>query len=407
MPPPRSGRRRCRRSSTRSRTTPPITFVGPDATTAGRTASRSASRSPRPPSSACPTRRRRTGSSGSTRTTRRPTRSWRRPSPAPTSCSSSPSTRPYAHRPCCRALTDDPAAKTADAVKLLDTPGQGTAYDFAFHPKFAENDYLYVGWNGDFAGGKRKKKACRITRYTMNAGPAATPSTRSRRRRSSSGSRTGTTAAAVCFGTDGMLYVTSGDGTSDSDADEMGQRTDTAPRQGAAHRRRSPGRRQGVLGPEGQPVRRRHAVRPGDVGLRPAQPVADHLRREDRPHLGRAERPGPVGAGVPRPEGRQLRLERDRGEPPVLPEPQGRPDADRQADRRAPRTPSSARSPAASSTTASSSRSWTGAYIYGDYSTGRIWAMKHDGTKPVWHKELADPADPDHRLRPRTPAANC
>ena len=30
-----------------------------------------------------------------------------------------------------------------------------------------------------------------------------------------------------------------------------------------------------------------------------------------------------------------------------------------------------------------------GAYIYGDYSTGRIWAAKHDGEKVVWHKELA------------------
>ena len=31
----------------------------------------------------------------------------------------------------------------------------------------------------------------------------------------------------------------------------------------------------------------------------------------------------------------------------------------------------------------------SGAYIYGDYSTGRIWAMKHDGKQPVWHKEIA------------------
>ncbi len=31
-----------------------------------------------------------------------------------------------------------------------------------------------------------------------------------------------------------------------------------------------------------------------------------------------------------------------------------------------------------------------GAYVYGDYSTGKIWAMKHDGEKPLWHKELAD-----------------
>jgi mono/diheme cytochrome c family protein len=32
-----------------------------------------------------------------------------------------------------------------------------------------------------------------------------------------------------------------------------------------------------------------------------------------------------------------------------------------------------------------------GVYLYGDYSTGRIWGMKHDGTKPIWHKELASP----------------
>src|SRR5205814_2177572 len=29
-------------------------------------------------------------------------------------------------------------------------------------------------------------------------------------------------------------------------------------------------------------------------------------------------------------------------------------------------------------------------YIYGDYSTGRIWEIKHDGTKALWHKELCD-----------------
>ena len=32
----------------------------------------------------------------------------------------------------------------------------------------------------------------------------------------------------------------------------------------------------------------------------------------------------------------------------------------------------------------------TGAFIYGDYSTGRVWAIKHDGTKATFHKELVD-----------------
>ncbi len=31
-----------------------------------------------------------------------------------------------------------------------------------------------------------------------------------------------------------------------------------------------------------------------------------------------------------------------------------------------------------------------GAYIYGDYSTGKIWGILHDGKKIIWKKELAD-----------------
>ena len=29
-------------------------------------------------------------------------------------------------------------------------------------------------------------------------------------------------------------------------------------------------------------------------------------------------------------------------------------------------------------------------YIYGDYITGKIWGLRHDGTKMTWHQELAD-----------------
>lgn len=31
-----------------------------------------------------------------------------------------------------------------------------------------------------------------------------------------------------------------------------------------------------------------------------------------------------------------------------------------------------------------------GVYVYGDYSTGRIWGAKHDGEQMKWHRELAD-----------------
>ncbi|MCC7335689.1 MAG: PQQ-dependent sugar dehydrogenase [Pirellulaceae bacterium] len=32
----------------------------------------------------------------------------------------------------------------------------------------------------------------------------------------------------------------------------------------------------------------------------------------------------------------------------------------------------------------------TGAYLYGDYSTGKIWAVRHDGKQVIWHEEIAD-----------------
>jgi uncharacterized repeat protein (TIGR03806 family) len=33
-----------------------------------------------------------------------------------------------------------------------------------------------------------------------------------------------------------------------------------------------------------------------------------------------------------------------------------------------------------------------GAYVYGDYSTGKIWGARHDGEKLLWHQEIADTA---------------
>ena len=115
-------------------------------------------------------------------------------------------------------------------------------------------------------------------------------------------------------------------------------------------------------------------------------------RLEDRPHLGRQQRPGSLGNGLLASPRRQLRMERLRREPPVLPRAEARPDV----------------------------RSWlptiehshaefrsltggvvyhgkrfpelAGAYIYGDNSSGRIWGMKHDGERVIWHRELADTA---------------
>ncbi len=41
-----------------------------------------------------------------------------------------------------------------------------------------------------------------------------------------------------------------------------------------------------------------------------------------------------------------------------------------------------------------------GAYIYGDYVTGKIWALWHDGRQVTRREEIADTPSQNHRLRP-------
>jgi uncharacterized repeat protein (TIGR03806 family) len=100
---------------------------------------------------------------------------------------------------------------------LVTFDNMGVAYSAAFHPRFAENHFLYVGWNSS--------KKTRVTRYTLDRGPPfriVPNSARTIIEWESDGHNGG----AVAFGLDGLLFVTSGDGTSDSDGDIVGQRLD-------------------------------------------------------------------------------------------------------------------------------------------------------------------------------------
>ena len=111
------------------------------------------------------------------------------------------------------------AARTnvSEAETLLELPEP--AYSICLHPRYAENGWIYLGSNGLGANGKPHS---RIVRYTVDRQPphglvegsALTiiewPSA-------------GHNGAAVAFGNDGMLYVTSGDGTGLSDLDNVGQ----------------------------------------------------------------------------------------------------------------------------------------------------------------------------------------
>ncbi len=93
-------------------------------------------------------------------------------------------------------------------------------YDGVFHPDFAKNRYLYLGANGKF--GKEATHKTRITRFeTTQKGTfeIIKDSAKTIIEWESNGHNGG----AVCFGNDGLMYITSGDGTSDSDINLTGQ----------------------------------------------------------------------------------------------------------------------------------------------------------------------------------------
>jgi uncharacterized repeat protein (TIGR03806 family) len=292
--------------------------------------------------------------------------------------------RAYAHTAIYR-FKFDAATTEKDAAKVMETPDGGTAYDLCFHPKFQENGFVYIGWNAAQPG--RKGKWSMVTRYTMTTKPPYEIDLKSAKTIIEWQSD-GHNGCAVCFGGDGMMYVTSGDGTSDSDTDLTGQRTDLLlakvlridvdnPAEGKAYGvpkdnpfvgkkdfapetwamgLRNPWRmtydaktKQLWVGQNGQDLwEQAFLVKKGDnygwsvmEGSHPfyptrtaapvpfTKPTVEHHHSEARSLTG-----GVVYHGAKHPD-------------------------------------------------------LQGAYIYGDYSTGHIWAVKHDGQKVLWHKKVA------------------
>lgn len=113
-------------------------------------------------------------------------------------------------------VANDPGAIAPERLLELDE----AVYDVCFHPKFAENGFLYFGTNGRFADGKDDFNS-RVVRYTMDRKSGRIdPASRHVIIEWKSHGHNG---GALTFGKDGMLYATSGDGTSDSDEGGAGQ----------------------------------------------------------------------------------------------------------------------------------------------------------------------------------------
>ncbi|HZV03461.1 MAG TPA: PQQ-dependent sugar dehydrogenase [Gemmataceae bacterium] len=278
---------------------------------------------------------------------------------------------------------DDP--NTDRTEKLL--PYDGVAYDIAFHPKFKENGYIYIGMNGPSSAPPGAKKT-RVLRYTMERQPPYTFDPQSETvilEWPSDGHNGG----ALAFGTDGMLYVTSGDGTSDSDTNIVGQDlsklTAKVLRIDVDHP--EPGKPYSV--PKDNPF----------VGQKNACPETWAYGLRNPWRITVDQKTGHIWVGN---NGQDLWeqaywIEKGanygwsvmEGSHPFYP------------SRKAGPTPFTKPTVEHSH---SEARSLTGGivyygskfpelqgvYIYGDYSTGKIWGVRHDGRRVTWHKELAN-----------------
>ncbi|MEC7564613.1 MAG: PQQ-dependent sugar dehydrogenase, partial [Planctomycetota bacterium] len=255
------------------------------------------------------------------------------------------------------------------------------AYSLCFHPKFADNGYIYVGTN-QTTGVDSKS---RVWRYQFN-GARCDPDDRKLIIEWPSNGHNG---AAVSFGLDGMLYVTSGDGTSDSDTNLAGQRLDhllgKVLRLDVDHP--DDGRGYGI--PTDNPFMDREGVRKETFayGLRnPWRMTTDpntgniwigNNGQDQWEQIYLLERGANYGWSVYE-GGHAFYLTRMLG-----PDPLTKPIFDH---------PHSEARSLTGGIVYHGSRypDLNGSYLYGDHSTGKIWAAKHNGKRLLRHEEIAD-----------------
>lgn len=291
-------------------------------------------------------------------------------------------------------VKDDGKGDAADVLLAIDW----TIYGLAFHPDFKKNGHVYLGSNGpvtaedrDIPGQRFKPgvaKTTRISRFTVGRQPpyACDPASEKVIIEWQSNGHNG---GDLAFGRDGMLYVSSGDGTPDSDTDLTGQDLSklTAKVLRIDVDRPADGKAYGI--PADNPFVKTAGARP--------ETWAYGLRNPWRLHID--AKSGDLWVGN---NGQDLwesiyLIERGanygwslvEGTHPFYPQRKQGP------------TPIS--KPIAEHSHAEA-RSLTGglvyhgarladlrgAYLYGDWSTGKLWGIRHDKGKVTWHKELAD-----------------
>ena len=258
-------------------------------------------------------------------------------------------------------------------------------YDLCFHPEYPRKPYLFVGLNESVGGTKHS----RILRWELKSNSRHVeivdeqvvlewPSD-------------GHNGAALTFGNDGMLYITSGDGTSDSDTNLRGQDLTQLTAKVLRIDIDTPveGRLYSI--PEDNPFLNRNNSRPETwaYGLRNPWRITTDTESGriwigqngqdlwEQVYLGK--RGANYGWSVM--EGASVfYANRERGEDPFEP-----PVKDHHH--------SEARSLTGGIVYRAERQDLVplvGAYIYGDYSTGKVWAIWHDGEKVNRFGEIAD-----------------
>lgn len=293
-----------------------------------------------------------------------------------------------------KLLSLDFAAAKPEPVRLLDFEPETAAFSIAYHPRFTENGYLYVGLNApgpveDKEKDLYKGKFTKVVRYTMarQAPFAIDPKSATVIIQWSSNGHNG---AGVDFGRDGMLYVTSGDGTSDSDTNLTGQGLDHLLAKLLRIDVDHPAEGQQYSVPKDNPFVGQANVRPETYAYGFRNPWRLFIdRQRDHIWIGQngqdlweqvylVERGANYGWSVYE-GGHVFYAERKRGPHPIL-----KPTFDHP------------HSEARSLTGGIVYRGkkypdLNGAYLYADYSTGKIWAAKvDDARKVLWHQEIAD-----------------
>ena len=293
-----------------------------------------------------------------------------------------------------RRFKDDPEAGNAEF--LIDT-GRET-YGLTFHPNYEENGYLYVVSNGPI-GGKVTETRNYVSRFTVDRQPpyGCDPNSELILLEWLSNNHNG---GDLAFGPDGYLYIPAGDGAMDSDTnltglpgsydrDPKGQDLSNLPGTIMRIDVDRPETERPYSIPNDNPFIHIEGARPEIwvYGIRnPWRITFDretgHLWAgnvgQDRWEMIHLVRRGDNYGWSLYEGSHPFFLNRKQGPTPIVKPTVEHPHSE-------------ARSITGGIVYYGSKfPELRGAYVYGDYATGKMWALRHDGEKVIWHREIAD-----------------